>query len=86
MARKALLACGIASSLLYVTMTALLASQWPEYDSWSQTISELSAVDAPTRPMWVLPGAAYTVLVALFAWGGGRCRPARIGGCESSAC
>jgi hypothetical protein len=69
MARKTLLACGIASSLLYVAMTVLLARRWPEYDSWSQTISELSAVDAPTRPMWVLPGALYTVLIGLFGWG-----------------
>ena len=73
MIRKTLLVCGIASSLLYVAMTVLLAWQWPEYNSWSQTISELSAVDAPTRPMWVLPGAAYTVLVALFGWGVALC-------------
>ena len=73
MIRKTLLVCGIASSLLYVAMTVLVAWQWPEYSSWSQTISELSAVDAPTRPMWVLPGAAYTVLVALFGWGVALC-------------
>jgi hypothetical protein len=84
MARKTLLVCGIASSLLYVAMTALLAWRWPQYDSWSQTISELSAVDAPTRPMWVLPGVFYTVLIALFgcgvAWSAGPNRRLRIVG------
>jgi len=69
MARKALLACGILSSLLYVAMTTVAAWQWREYSSWSQTISELSAVDAPTRSMWILPGGVYTLLVALFGWG-----------------
>jgi hypothetical protein len=69
MVRKTLLACGILSSLLYVAMTTVAAWQWCEYSSWSQTISELSAVDAPTRAMWILPGAVYTLLVALFGWG-----------------
>jgi hypothetical protein len=69
MVRKTLLACGILSSLLYVAMTTVAAWQWREYSSWSQTISELSAVDAPTRAMWILPGAVYTLLVALFGWG-----------------
>ena len=67
--KKALLACGILSSLLYVTMTVLIARQWEEYSSLSQTISELSAIDAPTRAVWVVPGALYTVLVTLFGWG-----------------
>jgi hypothetical protein len=31
-------------------MTVLVARQWPEYSSFSQTISELSAIDAPTDP------------------------------------
>jgi hypothetical protein len=63
------LACGILSSILYAAMTVLVARQWPEYSSLSQTISELSAVDAPTRSMWALPGAIYMLLVALFGWG-----------------
>ena len=69
MLRKALLVCGILSSLVYVAMTVLVARQWPEYSSFSQTISELSAIDAPTRSTWAAPGAAYTVLVTLFGWG-----------------
>ena len=69
MFRKTLLASGIVSSLLYMAMTALIALQWPGYSSASQTISELSAIGAPTRSLWVVPGALYTALVAAFGWG-----------------
>ena len=69
MFRKALLAGGILSSLLYAGMTLLIPLFWPEYDWRSLTISELSAVDAPTRGMWILPGALYTVLIVGFGWG-----------------
>jgi hypothetical protein len=53
----------------------LVAGQWPEYDSLSQTISELSAIDAPTKTLWALPGALYTILVLLFGWGVVRSAP-----------
>jgi hypothetical protein len=43
--------------------------QWEDYRSMDQTISELSAIDAPTRALWVLPGTAYTLLVLAFACG-----------------
>jgi hypothetical protein len=42
---------------------------YEDYNSVSQTVSELSAIDAPTRPLWVLLGIVYTVLVATFGWG-----------------
>ncbi len=84
MARKSLLVCGILSSLLYVAMTMLVAMQWEGYSSASQTISELSAIGAPTRSLWVVPGAIYTVLVTAFGWGvwksAGRSRALRIAG------
>jgi hypothetical protein len=67
--RKTLIAGGIVSSLLYVTMTVVVALQWPGYHSASQTISELSAIGAPTRPLWVTLGVFYTLLVAAFGWG-----------------
>ena len=63
------LACGPLSSLLYAAMTLLLPPQWPGYDSASQTISELSAVGAPTRPLWVVLAMVYTVLVVAFGCG-----------------
>src|SRR5580765_5077637 len=69
MLRRTLLVCGILSSMLYAAMTVLVALQWPGYSSASQTISELSAIGAPTRSLWLLPGAVYTVLVTVFGWG-----------------
>jgi hypothetical protein len=69
MTRKILLVSGILSSLLYVAMTVFIAMQWEGYSSASQTISELSAIGAPTRSLWVVPGAFYTVLVTAFGWG-----------------
>jgi hypothetical protein len=82
---KAFLVCGILSSLLYVAMTVFIAMQWEGYSSTSQTISELSAIGAPTRSLWLLPGAVYTILVTAFGWGvrtsGGRSRALRaVGG------
>jgi len=59
--RTSLLAAGIASSLLYVFMVVFTAMQSPGYSSFTQTISELSAVDAPTRRLWVPLGAIYTL-------------------------
>ena len=69
MLRKTLLVCGILSSMLYAAMMVFIARQWPGYSSASQTISELSAIGAPTRSLWLLPGAVYTVLVTAFGWG-----------------
>ena len=69
MLRRGLLVCGVLSSLLYVAMTILVARQWDGYSSASQTISELSAIGAPTRSLWAVPGAVYTVLVIAFGWG-----------------
>jgi len=69
MPRRVLLLCGILSSLLYVVMNIVVAMQWEDYSSVSQTVSELSAVGAPTRPLWVALGYAYTILVAAFGWG-----------------
>src|SRR3954451_17127203 len=69
MTRKLSLMCGIVSSLLYVGMNVLVPMQWDGYSSASQTVSELSAIGAPTRPLWVPLGIAYTLLVAAFGCG-----------------
>jgi len=39
------------------------------YNWFTQTVSELSAVDAPTRPLWFPLGIVYTSLIAAFGWG-----------------
>jgi hypothetical protein len=67
--REALLACGLLSSILYLLMNALIPLGWGGYSSFSQTISELSAVDAPTRWVWFPLGLTYTVLVIAFGIG-----------------
>lgn len=68
MVRKALLVCGILASFLYVAMTLLVGMLWEGYSSAAQTISELSAIGAPTRPLWMLLGTLYTVLMVAFGW------------------
>jgi hypothetical protein len=67
--RTVLLACGIAAPLLYVAMLVLVPMRWEGYHSASQTVSELSAIGAPTRSVWDALGIVYTLLVAAFAWG-----------------
>ncbi|HEY1304341.1 MAG TPA: DUF998 domain-containing protein [Vicinamibacterales bacterium] len=56
------------AATLYVAMTFVVGLQWPGYSVASQTISELSAVDAPTRPLWMLLGLVYTLLMIAFGW------------------
>lgn len=67
--QSALLVCGVLASLLYVAMNVFVPMAWPGYSSASQTISELSAIGAPSRPLWVALGIVYTVLIAVFGWG-----------------
>jgi hypothetical protein len=67
--RKILLFCGILSSLLYVSMLIFIPMRFEGYNSISQTISELSAIGAPSRSLWVPLGIIYTLLIAAFGWG-----------------
>jgi len=67
--RDIFLICGVASSLLYVAMNIIVPAQSPGYSAASQVVSELSAVGAPARPLWVVLGLFYTVLVTAFGWG-----------------
>jgi hypothetical protein len=80
--RKALLVCGIASSLLYALM--ICAIRYEGYNPFSQVPSELTAIGAPTQRLWALLGPIYTLLVAAFGWGiwrsAGRNRAVRIVG------
>src|SRR5688572_10325995 len=84
MVRKVFLIFGILSSLLYVAMNVVVAMQWDGYSSASQTVSELSAIGAPTRRLWLLLVLPYTLLVAAFGWGvwlsAGRNRALRVVG------
>lgn len=69
MVRKILLSCGILSSLLYVGMNIFVAMQYEGYNSASQTVSELSAIDTLTRPLWVSLANVYSLLMVAFGWG-----------------
>jgi len=64
MIRKVLLLCGILSSLLYIGMN-IVPMPYPGYS----VASQMSAIDAPTRSVWVPLGIIYTLLVAAFGFG-----------------
>src|ERR1044072_880100 len=67
--KKALLTCGIAAPLLYAGMNVFIPMQWKEYSSLAQATSELSAIGAPTRPLWVVLGILSALLIAGFGVG-----------------
>ena len=79
-----LLMCGILCSLLYAAMIAFVPMLHEDYSAASQSVSELSAIGAPTRPLWVLLGLVYSVLAAAFGCGvwasAGRNRSLRVVG------
>ncbi len=66
--RRALLACGMLAASLYVAMSLVVGQLWDGYSSANQTISELSAIGAPTRPVWMALGTLYGVLMVAFGW------------------
>jgi len=66
---KNLLICGILSSLLYVLMNIFVPLLFEGYNIPSQTVSELSAINAPTRTLWVFLAIVYILLFAAFGWG-----------------
>lgn len=69
MLRKALLSCGIVASMLYVAMNIFVPLQYEGYNAASQTVSELSAIDAPTRSLWVSLAIVYSFLMVVFGLG-----------------
>src|SRR5512144_1712592 len=87
--RKVLLGCGIASSLLYVAMNVIAPLQYAGYSVLSQTVSELSAIGAPSAPLWRVLGFVYDVLIIAFGvsvWrSAGRNRSLRVVGCLLAA-
>ncbi|HET7231900.1 MAG TPA: DUF998 domain-containing protein [Longimicrobium sp.] len=66
---KVLLACGAVAAALYTAMMLLIGLLWNGYSMAGQTVSELSAIGAPTRTLWIVLGTVYSVLVAAFALG-----------------
>ena len=64
-----LLECGLAASLLYAAMNVVVPMFDVNYSCVTQTVSELSAIDAPTRPLWAALASIYTLFFVLFGWG-----------------
>lgn len=72
--RETLLLCGFFSAVLYAAMLLAVPVLWTGYSSVSQTVSELSAIGAPTKSAWVHLGFVWTALY--LAFGGGVWRSA----------
>lgn len=66
--RRSLLTCGILASVLYVAMTLFVGLLWEGYSIGAGVPSELSAIDAPTRALWMWLGGFYAVLMVAFGW------------------
>lgn len=66
---KILLACGLISSILYIITNIITVKLYDGYNALSQTVSELSAIAAPTRVLWVNLVTVYSLLIIVFAWG-----------------
>jgi hypothetical membrane protein len=65
-----LLACGVASSLLYTFAADVIAATIYEgYSRTSQAVSELFAFNAPSRPVFLALGVIYSVLMIAFVGG-----------------
>ncbi|HEY3373728.1 MAG TPA: DUF998 domain-containing protein [Candidatus Aquicultor sp.] len=69
MVQKALLVCGIVSTLLYAATDVLGGMRLTGYSHLDQMVSELSAVGAPTRPLMLASGIVYDTLVVVFGIG-----------------
>jgi hypothetical protein len=60
---------GIAAVLVYVIANVASPIRFDGYDWVSQTVSELSAIDSPTRGLWTAFMIPFTVLLCLFGVG-----------------
>lgn len=67
--RNVLLASGFAASLFYVAALVFSAARWEGYSSLDQTLSELFAVDAPSRPIFLAFSIPYGLLSLAFGIG-----------------
>jgi hypothetical protein len=69
MVRKLLLLCGILAMLWYVAINIIVPLYYPGYNMASFTVSELSAIKAPTRTLWVTLCIFYSLLFIAFGAG-----------------
>lgn len=64
-----LLLCGVLTPLVYVAANVAAGLRWNGYSFADQTISELSAIDAPSRSIWLALAIPYGLLSIAFAVG-----------------
>jgi hypothetical protein len=80
--QKALLVCGILSSLFYAGMDVIGGTRWKDYNWLSNEFSRLSAIGAPSRTIHLLLNPIYILLVIAFGlgiwWSAGRKRGLRV--------
>ena len=69
MSRKFLLGCGILSSAIYLCADVVGWLGWHGYSVADQTVSELGAIGAPSRPLVMWLFTSYNVLLIAFASG-----------------
>jgi len=69
MQRQLLLLCGVLSPLLYAIADTLAGIYWDGYSFRDQTISELGAIGAPSRPLFAL--MLIPVYLLMIAFGAG---------------
>jgi hypothetical protein len=69
MVRKVLLVCGILAALLFVGSDIIAAMSWEGYSYTAQSVSELRAIGAPTRPLLIPILLLYSVLEIAFGFG-----------------
>jgi hypothetical protein len=65
----ALLACGIAVAVVQIAGDVVAAACYAGYSYVNQSVSELSAIGAPTRSFLVVVGVLYDAFVVAFAVG-----------------
>jgi hypothetical protein len=66
---KTLLSAGIFSSAWYILINAVVPLYFPGYNLLDQAPSELSAIGAPTRSLWLIAVTPYIILFAAFGVG-----------------
>jgi hypothetical protein len=64
-----LLYYGILSTAWYIITNIIVPAQYAGYNISSQTVSELSAIDSPTRTLWIVLCSFYTLLLVAFGIG-----------------
>ena len=64
-----MLLCGFISTVFYGASIVSPVTEWSSYDHKSQTISELIAIDAPTRPLVGALFVTYSLILIVFGIG-----------------